>query len=84
MGNYCYSNIILFLIMHLPTLYLTINAVKGERGMLFRKDMSGYPLGTFFIAVFFPLKFVFKPYGCSWATLPMGTCLLPAVLAGPR
>lgn len=29
--------------------------------MLFRKDMSGYPLGTFFIAVFFPSNLFSSP-----------------------
>lgn len=40
--------------------------------MLFRKDMSGYPLGTFFIAIFFPSNLFSSPSGCSLATLPRG------------
>lgn len=48
--------------------------------MLFRKDMSGYPLGIFLITIFPPSNLFSGPSGCSLATSE-GTDLLPAVLA---
>lgn len=54
MGTYCYFNLILFTIMYHPTLYLIINAMKGEGNIIQKEHVK-----LFFITIFF-LKFAFK------------------------